>query len=208
MKLKTLLSSISTVAMLGLSSSASAAFDFGNPFDMWDDNDDYRYYDRGGRGSYGGDRWRRYDEWEPNYWRYRYFDNDSDDYFLDEFDGDFFGDGRGRFDFNMDMDSRFDNDYRNDFGNDDRYRGDRGYGDYGRPSRRSSQRDRYSNSDRYGNYNRYGSSDRYGNNDRYNDDYWRNYSQSFGSGNRRMSDTPERERRREERRAKQPVECR
>ena len=88
MKLKALLIYALTATLLGLSSTARADF-FSSPFDWMDDDDNNYRYDRGGRG-YGGDRWRRYDEWEPNYWRYRYFDDDSDDYFFDEFDGDFF----------------------------------------------------------------------------------------------------------------------
>ncbi len=190
MKLKHLLSYVLTTTLLGLSSGANADF-FDSPFDMWDNNDDYYRYDRGGRG-YGGDRWRRYDEWEPNYWRYRYFEDDSDDYFFDEFDGDFFGDGRGDFDFDMNMnfdaDSRFDGDYDNDY----RYRGDgRRYGNsYDRPSRRNDTRRRYSDDGR-----------------RYQDSR-RSDSRRYENRGRRMSETPEVQRRRETRRAEQPVECR
>ncbi len=185
MKLKYFLSYTLTATLLGLSSTANAEF-FNGPFDWWDNNDDYnRYNYRDGRG-YGGDRWRRYDEWEPNYWRYRYFDNDSDDRFFDGFGGDYFGDGRG--DFNFDMNMGFDTDTRFDGDYDNRYRRDgRRYGnDYGQPSRRYNarryQEDNYRNS--RGNANR-------------------NYGNS-----RRMSETPEYQRRRETRRAEQPVECR
>ena len=184
MKFKVLLIYALTATLLGLSSTARADF-FSSPFDMWDDDDNNYRYDRGGRG-YGRDRWRQYDEWEPNYWRYRYFDNDSDDYFFDEFDGDFFGDGRGGFDFdmNMDSDSRFDGRYDNDY----RYSGDRGryenrYDDqydrgYDRPAPRYDDRRRSGNDERRGSSN----------DDRYNDDYWRNYSQRYDGSNRRIPD--------------------
>ena len=192
MKLKALLIYAFSAALLGLSSNASADF-FSSPFDWMDDDDDYYRYDRGGRG-YGRDRWRRYDEWEPNYWRYRYFDDDSDDYFFDEFDGDFFGDGRGDFNFDMNMDfdtdSRFDGDYDNDY----RYRGGdrRRYSrDYDRPASRYDDR----SAPRYDEGRRSGYGDRYndgrrsqGYDDRYNDDYWRNYSQRYGGSNRRIPD--------------------
>lgn len=193
MKLKNLLSYTLTAAILGLSSTANADF-FSGPFDMWDNDDDYyRYNNRDGRG-YGRDRWRQYDEWEPNYWRYRYFDDDSNDYFFDEFDGDFFGDGRGDFNFDMNMDFDADSRYDGRYNNDYRYRGDqRRYGsDYDRPARRYDERRRYGNEGRYQG-SRQGDSRRYGN-----------------SG-RRMSETPEYQqyqRSREERRAKQPAECR
>jgi len=189
MKLKQLLSFMLTAGLLSLSSSASADF-FSGPFDMWDDGENYRYNSRDGR-NYGSDRWRRYDEWEPDYWRYRYFDNNSDDYFFDEFGGNSFGDGRGDLNFDMNMnfdaDSRYDGDYNNDY----RYRGDsRRYGgNYDRPSRRYDTRRRYSNEPRYQNSRR-------------------SNSQRYGNNGRRMSDTPEIQQRREQRRAEQPVECR
>ena len=189
MKLKTLLICSLIAGVLGLSSAARADF-FSSPFDWMDNDDDYRY-DRGGRG-YGQDRWRQYDEWEPNYWRYRYFDNDSNDNFFDEFDGDFFGDGRGDFNFDMNMgfdgNSRFDGDQNNDY----RYRGDSRRND---PGRYYDDRQRYS-----GDYDRpdarYNERRRSTNDDRYNDDYWRNYSQQYDGGSRRFSDTPGRDPRR------------
>jgi hypothetical protein len=189
MKLKQLLSFTLTAGLLSLSSNASADF-FSGPFDMWDDDDYSRYNSRDGRG-YGGDRWRGYDEWEPNYWRYRYFDNDSDDYFFDEFDGDFFGDGRGDMNFDMNMDFDADSRYDGDYSNDHRYRGDsRRYGsNYDRPTRRYDTRRRYSNEPRY-----QGSQ--------------RNNSQRYGNNGRRMSDTPQVQQRREQRRAEQSAECR
>jgi len=180
MKLKALLIYALTATLLGLSSTARAEF-FSSPFDMWDDDNDNYRYDRGGRG-YGGERWRRYDEWEPNYWRYRYFDDDSDDYFFDEFDGDFFGDGRGNSNFDMNMgfdgDTRFDGDHYNDY----RYSGDR---------RRNSR-----NYDRPA--PRYDDRRRSGNDDRYNDDYWRDYSRQYDGNdrNRRPSNGPGRDPRR------------
>lgn len=80
---KNLLVSITLGAtLLGLSLSANAGFS--GPFDWWDSNDGYNRYGYGP--GYRGDRWRRYDKWEPNYWRYRYFDEDSRDYLPDQFD--------------------------------------------------------------------------------------------------------------------------
>lgn len=190
MKLKTFLSCTLTATLLGLSSTANAEF-FNGPFDWWDNNDDYnRYNYRDGRGDgrgYGRDRWRQYDEWEPNYWRYRYFDNDSNDNFLDEFGGDSFGDGRGNFNFDMNMDvdtdTRFDGDYDNRYSRDGRRYGNDNY----QPSRRYNSRRGYGND----NYR----------NDRRNDNRY------YGNS-RRMTETPEYQRQRETRRAEQPVECR
>lgn len=215
MKLKNLLTPFIMAGLLGLSSTASAEFDFGSPFDWFDDDDDYYDSRYSGRRGDGRDRWRRYDEWEPNYWRYRFFDDDSDDYIFDDFDGgdffddgNFFGDGngRGRFDFDMNMDSDFDGFFDGDYDDDYRYRGDR-YG--GRNDRRASDRrtsdrrasDRPSRRDEG-----YRSGSRY-NDDRYDDDYWRNYSRQYSNGGR-MSRTPEYEQRRTRRDERQPRECR
>ncbi len=180
MKIKTLLTHALMAGLLGVSANASAGFSFDSPFDWFDnnDNDYYRYGDRGGR-DYGRERWRQYDEWEPNYWRYRFFDDNSQDYV---FDG--FGDGRGRFDFNMDMNMDMDGNSRYDGYND--YRGRGNYRDYG-----------YSNQNR--NYDRAAPAPRapmqrapaqrapQNNNsrDRYNDDYWRDYSQQYNGPRRR-----------------------
>lgn len=226
MKLKSFLSFFLMTGLLSLSSTANAQFDFGGPFDFFDNDDDYNSYRSGGRQGYGRERWRRYDEWEPNYWRYRFFDDDSDDYIFDEFDGgDFFDDGnffgngrgRGRFNFDMDMDSDFDGnydgDYNSDFRRDDRYgRRDNRYGNDDRQSRRADQ---YRGSSRYGDddrqsrradQNRSGSRS---NDDNYDDDYWRNYSRRYdGSSRSRMSRTPDYERRRAEQESRKPVECR
>ena len=204
MKLKALLVYTLTFTLLGLSSTVRADF-FSSPFDWMDDDDDYYRYDRSGRDN-GRDRWRRYDEWEPNYWRYRYFDDDSDDYFFDEFDGDYFGDGRGNFDFDMNMDfdadSRFDGDYDNDY----RYRGDpRRYSPGVRDgySRDGYSRDGYSRDGYSRDYDRptprsgsgYGDRRRQNNDDRYNDDYWRDYSQRYDGGSRRQPAPSSRDRR-------------
>ena len=189
MKFKNLLSITLSATLLGLVPTANADF-FSSPFDMWDNNDDYnRYNYQNGRG-YGRDRWRQYDEWEPNYWRYRYFDDDSNDYFFDEFDGDYFGNGRGNFDFDMNMDFDADSRYDGRYDNDSRYRNDgRRYGNnYDRPARRYDDR-RYGNDEAY-EYNR------------------RSDSRRYGNSGRRMSDSPETQQRREQRRAEQPAECR
>ena len=198
MKIRTLLTQSLLAALLGFSANASAGFDFGSPFDWMDNDDDdyYRYGARDGRGygNYGRERWRQYDEWEPNYWRYRYFDDDSSDSFFNGFDGDGFGDGRGRFDFDMNMDMDMDSDSRFDGYNDYGYRGRRGrdfpgaldrrfgnegYGDRdrgsydSRPARQapeSSGRSQYPNSS---------------GGDQYNDDYWRNYSRRYNSNEQR-----------------------
>ena len=186
MKFKNLLSYTLAATLLGLSSTASAQFSNG-PFDWMDSNDDYnRYNYQDGRG-YGRDRWRQYDEWEPNYWRYRYFDNDSNDYFDDEFGSDSFGGGRGKSNFGMNMDfdtdTRFDGDYDNRYSRDGRRYGN----DYYQPSRRNNARRSYGN-------------DSYRDSRRSNNRYYGN--------SRRMSETPEYQRQRETRRAEQPVECR
>jgi len=206
MKIRTLLTQSLLAGMLGFSANASAGFDFGSPFDWMDNDDDdnYRYGARDGRGygNYGRERWRQYDEWEPNYWRYRYFDDDSSDYFFDGFDGDGFGDGRGRFDFNMDMDMDMDSDSRFDGYND--YRNRRGRGNFpgfddfssfddfpgfdrGRDSDRGYQsRDRGYDSD-YDNYDRRPArrAPESNSRDQYNDDYWRDYSRRYNNGNER-----------------------
>ncbi len=205
MKLRLYLTHCLFAGLLGFTSNAAVGFDFDSPFDWFDDDDDYYDYRYGGGryGGYGRDRWRRYDEWEPNYWRYRYFDDDSDDYIFDEFDdGDFFGDGygSGRFNFDMNFDTDFDGDFDGDFDDDYRYRGDR----YGRDYRRNYDRDFGRLSRRP---DRYRSGSRYSD-DRYNDSYWRDYSRRYRDSDRRMSRTPEYERRRAERREKQPIECR
>ncbi len=135
---------------LASGSPSFAAFNFGS-FDWFDDNNDRRYsypytnpYRQGysGRAPYSSrryePRWTQYDEWEPNYWRYRYFDTDDnwrpgygsgygpgrwddDDDWFDDMpffggDNDFFGDGRGngRFNFDFDMDFDGSNDWRGD----------------------------------------------------------------------------------------------
>lgn len=212
MKLKTCLTYCILAGILSLPSTTAFSFDFDSPFDWFDDDDDYSDYRYGGRrggyGGYGRDRWKRYDEWEPNYWRYRYFDDDSDDYIFDDFDGgDFFGDGngRGRFNFDMNMDTDFDGDFDGDYDDDYRYRGDRYGRDYGRNYGRDYDRGGFGGLSRRP--DRYRSGSRY-NDDRYNDDYWRNYSRRYGDSSRRMSRTPEEERRRSERKDRQPVECR
>jgi hypothetical protein len=214
MNLSKLLNVGLVATLLGSTFPASAGFNFGSPFDMWDNNDDYRSYDRGGRGYSNNDRWQRYDEWEPNYWRYRYFDDDSrdyvfDDYGFDNFDNngfsDGFGDGRGRLNFGMefDMDSGYDGDYRNDFGNNfrndfrnsGRSQDNRGYPEdrYDRYDNRGYPEDRY---DRYDNRSapRYDSREQYRNDDQYNDDYWREYSRRSGNSGRRAPDYPQRRR--------------
>ena len=167
---------------------------FSGPFDWLDNNDDYnRYNYRDGRG-YGGDRWRQYDEWEPNYWRYRFSDNDSSDRFDDRFDGDYFGYGRNNSNFDMNMgfggDSLYDGNYDNDY----RFQDDRrGYTD--------RYTDRYSGRsnrdyDRRPAPREY-TEPRYRNEDQYNDEYWRNYSRRYnGSYNRGKSDMRERDPRR------------
>ncbi len=188
MKLKSLLTYSFIAAMLSASSSASAAFDFGGPFDWFDNDDDYYRYGSNARNNrgYGRERWRQYDEWEPNYWRYRYFDDDSNDYIFDEFDGgDFFGDGNGRGRFNFDMNTNFDSDFDGNY--DGRY--DNRYRDY----------------DRYSDNGRYRGDNRSRRNDRYNDDYWRNYSSNRGP---RMSRTPEQQQRRSNQNRNKAVECR
>ena len=209
MKFKLLLSGTLMAAMIGISPSANAGFS--GPFDFWEDDDSYSRFGPGNRG-YGRDRWNRYDEWEPNYWRYRYFEDDSDDYIFDEFDdfgdfgdfdgfddfdGDFLGDGRFDFNMNMDMDVEGDSDFESDYNNDYR-RGARRYRrDYDRPAARNYERpaparrayDRPNRSD----YERYKA---------YKADKYRR------SGQRRMSDTPEQQRRRDVRRSNKPVECR
>jgi len=189
MKIKTLLAQTLIAGMLGVSATASAGFNFSNPFDWADNNnnDDYRYGAPGGRGGYQGDygrdRWRQYDEWEPNYWRYRYFDDSSRDNLFDGFDGDGFGDGRGRFDFNMDM--NMDTDSRFDGYNDYRGRGD--YRNYDYDSRRDDRRYERSAPPRPAPTAPQSDRGRYGNDnaDRYNDDYWRNYSQRYNSNDGR-----------------------
>jgi len=183
---------ICTLLMLVLSgaSLSTNADMFSGPFDWLDNNDDYnRYNYRDGR-SYGGDRWRQYDEWEPNYWRYRFSDNDSSDRFDDRFDGDYFGYGRNNSNFDMNMgfggDSRYDGNYDNDY----RFQDDRsGYTD--RYSGRSNRDyDRRSAPREY-------TEPRYRNEDQYNDEYWRNYSRRYnGSYNRGKSDIRERDPRR------------
>lgn len=198
MKLKAFLSYFLTAGLLSLSSTTNAQFDFGGPFDMFDNDDDYNSYRDGGRRGYGRDRWRRYDEWEPNYWRYRFFDDDSEDYIFDNFDGgdffddgNFFGDGRGRgrFNFDMDMGSDFGGNYDGRYDDNYRYRGDRyrrgqgyrrddGYRAYDQPPGRN---DGYRGYD--GGRENFRSGSRY-NNDRYNDDYWRDYSRQNGGGSR------------------------
>ena len=188
MKLKPFLIFALAVPLVVLSSASRADF-FSSPFDMWDNNDDNYRYDRGGRPNQR-DRWRNYDEWEPNYWRYRYFDDDSNDYFFDEFDGDYFGDGRGDFNFDMNMDFDGDSRYDGRYDNDYRYSGER------RPyssNPYSSNDGRSRNSGRP--EPRYDERRGSANDDRYNDDYWRNYSQRY-DGSRRQFDTNERDRRR------------
>ena len=202
MKLKTILTPAIIAFSLILPPTANAQFDFGGPFDWMDNEDDYSRYSRSGRGGrdYGRDRWRQYDEWEPNYWRYRYFDDDSDDYLFDDndffdgdfLDGDFLGDGRGRFNFDFDTDFR--GDYEGDYDSDYRYRGDRYSPDYDRRSRRPdrSRRTDRRTDDRRSDLDRRSNDDRYLNErsrgDHYNDDYWREYSRQYDGNNRRRND--------------------
>lgn len=214
MKIRTLLTQSLLAAMLGFSANASAGFDFSSPFDWMDNDDDdyYRYGARDGRGGYGDrgygrERWRQYDEWEPNYWRYRYFDDDSRDYAFDGFDGDGFGDGRGRFDFDMNMDMDMDSDSRFDGYNDYRNGGRRNFPGFdngpdfdnvpGFDSVPGFDNDRYSDGGyqrRDRSYDRdYDSYDRRparrapdsSGRDQYNDDYWRNYSSRYNTNERR-----------------------
>lgn len=189
MKTKTLLNYALLASLLSFALPASAGFNFDSPFDWFDnnDNDYYRYGDRGGPGGYyGGDRWRQYDEWEPNYWRYRYFDDNSSDNF---FDGNSFGDGRGRFNFDMNMDmdtdSRFDGRGDGRYYGDGRYDGrydDRRYYDSGRTRDRgvSDPRNRrdYPQRDQRRPLDPYQGQSQ-GQGDQYNDDYWRQYSQHY-----------------------------
>jgi len=196
MKTKTLLSYSLLAGLLSFSIPASAGFSFDSPFDWFDNNNDsdyYRYGDRGGHGNYGGERWRQYDEWEPNYWRYRFFDNNSNDSF---FDGNSFGDGRGRFNFDMNMDmdtnSRFDGRGDGRYYGDGRYDGNRydgrRYYDGAQGRNRAApaprdrrdypQRDQRRAIDPYqGRSQGQGQSQNQG--DQYNDDYWRQYSQRY-----------------------------
>jgi hypothetical protein len=178
MKLKIRLICAFMLVLSGTSLTANAEF-FSDPLDWWDNNDDYDRYNYQDRRGYGRDRWRQYDEWEPNYWRYRFFDNDSNDRFYDRFDGNNSGYGRNDFNFDMNMgfdgDSRYDGDYDNDYrlqndrrGYSNRYPADRSNRDY---DRRPAPRE-------YG-------EPRYQNEDQYNDEYWRNYSRRYGSGNNR-----------------------
>ena len=200
MKLKLLFTGALTATLIGFAPTASAGFS--GPFDFWDNDDDYYRY--GGPGI-RRDRWRRYDEWEPNYWRYRYFEDDSDDYIFDDFDdfdgfdgfddfdGDFMGDGR--FDFNMNMEVEGDSEFDGDWDDDYRY-GDRRYRRYDRPQRpaqRPAPRSRGFDRPARRDYEAYQAYKR----DRYR-----------RSAQRRMSDTPEQQRRREQRRVQQPAECR
>ena len=189
MKIRTLLTQAILAGMLGFSANASAGFDFSSPFDMFDDNDDYYPYSaRDGRGynSYGDgrERWRRYDEWEPNYWRYRYFDDDSRDYFFDGFDGDGFGDGRGRFDFNMNMDMDMDSDSRFDSYNDYENRGRRGRDFPGAVDRRYGD-GRYGDRDRRYDNRPTRRAPEFNGRNQYNDDYWRDYSRRYNSNENR-----------------------
>ncbi len=179
MKLKTSLICTFMFVLSGTSLSANADF-FSGPFDWWDNNDDYNRYSDQGRRGYGQDRWRQYDEWEPNYWRYRFFDNDSDDRFYDRFGGDQFGYGRN--DFNFDMNMGFDGDSRYDGNYDNYYRSQdnrRGYTDryQGRDSRDYDRRPAPAPRE-YG-------EPRYQDDGQYNDDYWRNYSRRYGGSNNR-----------------------
>lgn len=108
-------------ALLSFSFSANAGFS--GPFNWFDNNDGYKRYDYRGGPGYGRDRWRRYDRWEPNYWRYRYFDDNSNDFIPDRF--------------NDHRRYRRDRRYRPDRRRDNRYRRDRSrYYGY-RPSRMS-----------------------------------------------------------------------
>ncbi len=178
MKLKVSLIYAFMLVLSGTSLSANADF-FSSPFNWWDKDDGYSRYDRGGRG-YGQDRWRRYDEWEPNYWRYRFSDNDSNDRFYNRFDGDSFGYGRN--DFNFDMNMGFDGNSRYDGNYDNYYRFGDDRRDYGDPnqSRYSREYDRRAAPAR-GEY----AEPRYQNEDQYNDEYWRNYSRRYGGSNNR-----------------------
>jgi len=189
MKTKTLLSYTLLASLLSFSVPASAGFNFDSPFDWFDnnDNDYYRNGDRGGRGYYGGERWRQYDEWEPNYWRYRFFDDSSNDSF---FDGNSFGNGRGRFNFDMNMD--MDTDSRFDGRGDGRYYGDGRYDDR-RYYNGGQGRDRGTPEPRYRRDNQQRStqggapqsqrrpSGQSQGSDQYNDDYWRQYSQRYNN---------------------------
>jgi len=70
---------------------------------------------------YGSERWNGYDQWQPNYWRYRYFDRNSPDYLPDQFGGDQFP---GDFNRNRDS-SREQRQYRRPYSNQNRYSGQR-----------------------------------------------------------------------------------
>lgn len=187
MKINSLISHALLAAILGYCGTASAQFNFGSPFD-WFDDDDYRdsgRYDRGYGRDRGRDQGRRNDEWEPDYWRERYFD---------DFDGgDFFGDGFGRGRFGFDMDAEFDSDFdgRYDGDYDQRYRGRDGYRNQDQPYARDTRR-----------------RGRNLNNDGYQDDYWRNYANDFDRRDRPMSRTPQGQQRNGQRRDNGPIECR
>jgi len=214
MKIKSILMPVLLLSILGLSSTASAGFNFGSPFDVMDNNDNR--YNRG----YGGDRWDQYDQWEPNYWRYRYFEGDSRDNFFDEFNGNSYnngrsrgqGRGRGGSDFGINADSRYNGQYDGNYEGDSRYRGERSRRyDYDRPpSRRSRAGQDYSTDQAYSGrkankrqprsaYDYYGNGYRQGANRYENGRYQRD---------RGISETPERLQQRAERKAKQPAECR
>ncbi len=198
MKLKSILKQLVILGLLGISSTASAGFNFGSPFDVMNNNDNYNRYGPGNsRSGYGGgDRWSQYDQWEPNYWRYRYMDSNSRDNIFDQFNGQSYNGNRNRARSNYDPRSRYD-DIRN-YQRANRYQGERsGRYDYDRPAPRPRSRSAYAGSqptyDQQA-YQRYQSQSRGANRYRY---------ESQG-----MSDTPERAQQRVQQKTRQPAECR
>lgn len=199
MKFKSILVPALLLGLTGLSSTASAGFNFGSPFDAMNNNDNYNRYDRG----YGGDRWDQYDRWEPNYWRNRYFDSDS----RDNFNGRSRGQGRGGSDFGMNADSR----YSGRYDGDSRSQGERSRRfDYDQPPSRNRAGRDYSASQPYsgrnaGNHNSRSAYDYYGNGKRQGGN---RYDNGRYARDRGISETPERAQQRADRQAKQPAECR